>query len=193
MAQVLFINAARLKRETALGSAVDENIIQPYIVISQEREIMPVLGQALTDKISSLISLGTIGDAGNVHYKTLLDEYIIPSLIQFSFIEVIYVMRLRFSNNSITIPDSTQGPSASLQDIKSVIDRTTEIAMFYRQRLIDYVLYNVVNYPEYNANQYPKLGPTRRNYFQNLNVYPALPPTNRTVRILEGMGYQGTL
>jgi hypothetical protein len=193
MAQVLFINAARLKRETALGSSVDENIIQPYIVISQEREIMPILGQALTDKISSLIKEATIDAAENVHYKTLLDEYIIPSLIQFAFIEVIYVMRLRFSNNSITIPDSTQGPSASMQDIKSVIDRTQDIAMFYRQRLIDFMLFNVTNYPEYTANQYPKLGPTQRNYFQNLNVYPALPPTNRTVRILEGIGFQGTL
>ena len=193
MTQVLFINAARLKRETALGSSVDENIIQPYIVISQEREIMPILGQALTDKISDLIASNEIVDAANVHYKTLLDEYIIPSLIQFAFIEVIYVMRLRFSNNSITIPDSTQGPSASMQDIKSVIDRTQDIAMFYRQRLIDFMLFNVTNYPEYSANQYPKLGPTRRNYFQNLNVYPALPPTNRTIRILEGIGYQGTL
>ena len=59
----------------------------------------------------------------NVEYKTLLVDYILPALTQFAFVEVAYSLRLRFANNTVTLPDSEQGSNASLSDIKIVLDR----------------------------------------------------------------------
>lgn len=186
----LYVSAARLKRDTPLGSSVDENILHPQITIAQDRHILPALGTKLDDKIKALIASG-IDDATNAVYKKLLDDYICPALTQFAFVEVCYVLRLRFSNNSITVPDSEQGASASIQDLKLVLERSQDIAMFYRQRLIDFLCDNVSDYPEYNTNSGSDLDPSTRNYFQNMNVYERKVPDNQQIAFLEAINYRG--
>ncbi|QDP66680.1 MAG: hypothetical protein Unbinned1446contig1005_1 [Prokaryotic dsDNA virus sp.] len=186
----LYISADRLKRDTPLGSSVDENILHPQITIAQDRHILPALGTQLDKKLKELIVSG-ISDAGNAKYKTLLDDFICPALTQFAFVEVCYVLRLRFSNNSITVPDSEQGASASIADLKLVLERAQDIAMFYRQRLIDFLCDNVEDYPEYKTNTGSDLDPTTRNYFQNMNVYERKVPNNQQIAFLEAINYKG--
>ena len=48
---ILFISPAKLKKETALGGSVDDEILQPYIRLAQEMHILPVLGQSLYDDL----------------------------------------------------------------------------------------------------------------------------------------------
>jgi hypothetical protein len=82
MSQALFVSANRLKRDTAIGGSVDDDLIRPYVYMAQQRWILPVLGTKLYDKLSADIDAGTVtGD-----YETLLNEYIIPSTVQYSFV-----------------------------------------------------------------------------------------------------------
>ena len=37
MATTLYISASKLKRDTALGASVDDNLLTPYINIAQDR------------------------------------------------------------------------------------------------------------------------------------------------------------
>ena len=99
-------------------------------------------------------------------------DYIQPALVQLSFVEVAFVLRLRFSNNSVTIADSEQGVSAQASDIKLVTDRSSAIGMFYRERLLDYLCQNSSLFPTYNQNTGADLSPNRDNYFGGLNIYP---------------------
>ena len=191
MSKVLLCSPLRVKRDTAMGSTVDEDLINPYIFIAQERHIHPALGTQLYDKIKDLISAGTIGDLGNAAYKTLLEDYIMPALSQLVLVELAYVMRLRFSNNSITVADSEIGGSASSADIKLAIERTQSIGMFFRQRMIDYLTNNIPSYPEYNTNQAADLQPTTRNYFQGINVDPRKPVSNQLKALAQGLGVKG--
>ena len=41
---ILFISPAKLKKETALGGSVDDEILQPYIRLAQEMHLLPTLG-----------------------------------------------------------------------------------------------------------------------------------------------------
>lgn len=191
MSRVLLCSPARVKRDTALGSTVDEDLLNPYIFITQERHIHPALGTQLYEKIRELIALAQIDDLPNRSYKTLLTDYIIPCLAQMCLVEVSYVMRLRWANNSIVMADSDVGGSASIQDIKLALERTTSIGMFFRERLIDYLTNNVEEYPEYNTNQAADLQPSTRNYFQGINVDPKQPIPNRLKAIAQGIGLKG--
>lgn len=182
--QTYFVSAARCKRDTALGSTVDENVIHPYIQIAQDRHIWNALGTALYDDLAEKVRAVT-PIAGND--KILLETYIQPCLTQFVFVELGYVMRLRFSNNSITLADSDVGSAADLGSIKLVMERAESIAMFYRQRLVDYLCYNTALFPLYNANTAEQLGPSTRNYFGGLNVYPKGPVDNRELAILQAL------
>tara|TARA_R110001583_G_scaffold10416_2_gene47794 strand:- start:1407 stop:1982 length:576 start_codon:yes stop_codon:yes gene_type:complete len=185
MATTLYISASKLKRDTALGSAVDDNLLTPYINIAQDRQILPALGTELDNYLKTQIAAGT---ALTGSYLTLVEDYIQPALVQFTFCEVAYVVRLRFSNNSVTVPTSEQGSPASISDIKEVVQRANEIAMFYRERMIDFIQNNTATLPEYNQNTGSDLSPSQRNYFGGLNVYPKITDDNQLKALAGALG-----
>ena len=86
----LFISATKLKKDTALSGSVDDNMIHPYILNAQVKEIFPYLGTDLYNKLISDIA-GTPSGA----YKTLLDDYVQNALVQFAFADLLPFLRLR--------------------------------------------------------------------------------------------------
>jgi len=186
----IYLSTSRLKRDTPIGSSVDDNLLKPQILLAQDRHILPVLGTKLDDKLKKLINDGTISQSGNQAYETLLVEYLLPALTQFAFVEVAYSLRLRFANNTVTLPNSEQGGNASMDDIKIVLDRAEDMAMFYRERLIELLCHHNELYPEYKQNTGDDLHPTTRNYFQNLNVYEKRPESNQWKAFKSAINYR---
>jgi len=179
----LYISATRIKKDTALGGSVDDNIIMPYILLAQDMFILPVLGTDLDTKLKSDIQGGSLTGA----YKTLVETYIQPALVQFSFAELAPFLRLRFVNNAIVIMGATdQSDSASYEDIKPLMDRAKDAAEFYRQRLIDYIRNNTSSFPEYSSNTGADLDPTTRNYYAGMNLDINVPRSNRLKNFLQG-------
>ena len=84
MATTLYISASKLKRDTALGSTVDDNLLTPYISISQDRWILSALGTELDDYLKTQIIAGTPLTGS---YLTLVNDYLQPALVQFAFCE----------------------------------------------------------------------------------------------------------
>ena len=179
----LYISATRIKKDTALGGSVDDNIIMPYILLAQDMFILPVLGTDLDAKLKSDIQGGSLtGD-----YKTLVETYIQPCLVQASFAELAPFLRLRFVNNAIVIMGATdQSDSASYEDIKPLMDRAKDASEFYRQRLIDYIRNNTSSFPEYSSNTGADLDPTTRNYYAGMNLDVNVPRSNRLKNFLQG-------
>jgi hypothetical protein len=88
MAKALFITTNDLRRKSLVGGSVDADkfiqfieVSQDIHEVSQDIHIQNYLGTSLYDKISTLITGGTIDDAANAAYKTLLNDYITPMLI----------------------------------------------------------------------------------------------------------------
>ena len=180
----LYISPSLVKRDTALGSTVDDNLLQPYIRIAQDRWILPALGTRLDNKLKADIRADSVSGV----YQTLLEDYIQPALVQLSFAEVAYVVRLRFANNSVTVGNSEQGGSASMSDIKKVVDQSQEIGMFYRERMIEYLTFNSGSFPEYTSNTGADMSPSKRNYFGGLNVYPTRTTDNQLKAFATAIG-----
>ena len=179
----LYISATRIKKDTALGGSVDDNIIMPYILLAQDMFILPVLGTDLDTKLKSDIQGGSLTGA----YKTLVETYIQPCLVQASFAELAPFLRLRFVNNAIVIMGATdQSDSASYEDIKPLMDRAKDASEFYRQRLIDYIRNNTSSFPEYSSNTGADLDPTTRNYYAGMNLDVNVPRNNRVKGFLQG-------
>ena len=179
----LYISATRIKKDTALGGSVDDNIIMPYILLAQDMFILPVLGTDLDAKLKSDIQGGSLTGA----YKTLVETYIQPCLVQASFAELAPFLRLRFVNNAIVIMGATdQSDSASYEDIKPLMDRAKDASEFYRQRLIDYIRNNTSSFPEYSSNTGADLDPTTRNYYAGMNLDVNVPRSNRLKNFLQG-------
>tara|TARA_R100001594_G_scaffold581_4_gene2253 strand:+ start:3441 stop:4022 length:582 start_codon:yes stop_codon:yes gene_type:complete len=179
----LFISATRLKKDTALGGSVDDNLIMPYILLAQDMNILPVLGTDLYEKLKSDVQGGSLTGA----YKTLVETYIQPALVQFAFSTLAPYLRLRFSNNSVVVMGATeQSSSATYDDIKPLMDTATDAAEFYRQRLIDYIRNNQSSFPEFSTNSGADLDPTTNNYFAGINLDVNVPRSNRLKGFLQG-------
>ena len=179
----LYISATRIKKDTALGGSVDDNIIMPYILLAQDMFILPVLGTDLDAKLKSDIQGGSLtGD-----YKTLVETYIQPALVQFAFQELAPFLRLRFVNNAVVIMGANdQSSSASYEDIKPLIDRSKDAGEFYRQRLIDYLINNTSSFAEYSTNTGADLDPTTRNYYAGMNLDINIARNSRLTGFLQG-------
>ena len=179
----LYISATRLKKDTALGGSVDDNLIMPYILLAQDMYILPILGTDLDDKLKSDIQGSTLTGV----YKTLVEDYLQKALVQFAFAELAPFMRLRFVNNAIVVMGATdQSSSASYDDIKPIISRSQDAAEFYRQRTIDYLQNNSSSFSEYTSNQGADLSPTTQNYYAGLNLDINTPRSNRLKGFLQG-------
>ena len=158
----LYISATRLKKDTALGGSVDDNLIMPYILLAQDMYILPILGTDLDTKLKS-----------EIQADTLAGDY----------------LRLRFSNNSVVVMGATdQSSSASYEDIKPLMDRAKDAAEFYRQRMIDYLTdKGTAAFPEYGQNSDAgELGASTNNYFAGINLEPTVPRSNRLKSFLQG-------
>lgn len=179
----LFISATRLKKDTALGGSVDDNLIMPYILLAQDMNILPVLGTDLYDAIKTKIQGGTLTGV----YKTLVETYIQPALVQFAFSTLAPYLRLRFSNNSVVVMGATeQSSSATYDDIKPLMETAENAAEFYRQRLIDYLKNNSSSFSEYTSNSGADLNPTTDNYFAGIQLEPVAPMSGNLKSFLQG-------
>tara|TARA_R110002012_G_scaffold300500_2_gene500307 strand:+ start:229 stop:804 length:576 start_codon:yes stop_codon:yes gene_type:complete len=179
----LFISTDRIKKDTALGGSVDDNLLLPYILMAQDRYILPVLGTDLYNKIISDIQGSSLSGV----YLTLLQTYIQPSLVQFAFATCLPFLRLRMVNNAVVTMSSEQGSSVSHSDLKPLISASMDQAEFYRERLIDYISNNTSSFPEYSSNTGEDLSPTTANYYAGLNLDVA-PSRERYNAILRKAG-----
>lgn len=177
----LFISTNRLKKDSSLGGSVDDDLLLPYILMSQDRYILPVLGTDLYNKLISDVNNDTL--TGN--YLTLLQTYIQPALVQFSYAVILPFLRLRMVNNAIVTMSSEQGGSVSHEDLKPLINSAMDMGEFYRERLIDYIRNNTGLFPEYSTNTGADLNPTTQNYYAGLNLDVA-PTSNKIKSFLQG-------
>jgi len=177
----LFVSTDRIKKDTALGGSVDNNLLLPYILMAQDRYILPVLGTDLNNALITKIQGSSL--AGD--YLTLLQTYIQPALVQFAFATVLPFLRLRMVNNSIVTMSSEQGSSVSHSDLKPLINASIDQAEFYRERLIEFIRNNTSNFPEYSSNTGADLNPTSQNYYAGLNLDVA-PVSNKVKSFIQG-------
>ena len=176
---ILFVSPDYVKQLTPLGRTIDDDLLRPCILTSQQMHILPTLGTDLYDKLVSDIS----GDTLSGNYATLVTKYIQPCLTSYALAEVIPHLRVRLADNSATTLSSDQGAAVTKEDLKPIINSALNQGNFHKERLIDFLCAKAGEmFPEYNSNVYPDLEPTRRNYTQGLNIDPVY--TSQDYKIL---------
>ena len=169
MSRVLLISTATLKKHTPIQDNVDDSLLNPYIYKAQETHIQQILGTNLYDKIMNLVETNTIGTASNVNYKTVLDDYLVPCLIEYSFYEVMPFISLKITNKSIVRGNAEFATEGDLADLKYLRSSVRDLAEFYAQRITNYIRQYSYNYPEYMTNSgLDKIVPNSTSYFSGI-------------------------
>ena len=171
MSRVLLISTATLKKHTPIQDNVDDSLLNPYIYKAQETHIQQILGTNLYDKVLNLVQTNTIGTASNVAYKTVLEDYIVPCLIEYSFYEVMPFISLKITNKSIVRGNAEYATEGDLADLKYLRQSVRDLAEFYAQRLTNFLRQYSNNYPEYFTNSgLDKIVPNSTSYFAGVYI-----------------------
>ncbi len=153
MATPLFISRNDLVKNTIIDGSVDTDKLLPFIKIAQEMHIQNYLGTELYNKISALITAGTLTNADNPDYFLLVNEYVQPMLIMFSMVDYMPFSNYAVKQGGTYRHRSENAELPSKVEIDFLVQKYRDFADFYTRRFIDYMNYNAsTKFPEYYSN-----------------------------------------
>ena len=126
MAKALFITTKDIKRYSVLSGNVDPDKFIYMVEIAQDTEVQNYLGTKLLEKIQALIIAGTINDPANAAYTV--------------------------ANGGVYKHTSESSVTVDKDEVDYLVEKYRDIAQFYTNNFIDFMVYNQNTYPEYNAN-----------------------------------------
>ena len=147
--KILLISEQILKNETVLNDNVGAEYILPAIETSQDIYLQEAIGSMLLDKLYKLIDTNTIKDENNAHYKTLLDDYIIPFLKYKVLAEIVIPISYKYRNSGVVQSTGDHYQQSQMKDAILVQNHYDTRSNFYHQRLTSYLNANNHLFPEY--------------------------------------------
>ena len=165
MGNVLFISTVYLKKNTIIESNVEDHILTPNILKAQVIEIQNVIGTSLYDALIVRVIAGTV--TGN--YKTLMDDYIAPSLSEWSLYYALPAISMRLENSSIVMKDTENSTPVSLDDVKYLRNDIRNTSEFLSDRLSKYLCANASSFPEFrDESESDEVHPSSNNFFSGI-------------------------
>ena len=115
---VLFISETYIKNNSVIDENVDMRLILPGILDAQQLRIHPILGSPLYSALKTKITAGTL----NADEVTLLDDYIAPSMLQWTLYECSVSMLFKYRNKSVSTKNSENSTPIDYRDLQFLRD-----------------------------------------------------------------------
>ena len=119
MTDTLIISEAKLRQFTDINDNLDSRFITSAVIESQDIHIQRIIGTLLYNKIMSDIDSSSL--SGN--YKSLVDDYVQPALLYWSYYECLEAIYIRPRNNGLL--RSTGGDNSESSPISESIEVVT--------------------------------------------------------------------
>ena len=148
MAQALFISRDDIIKFTVLNGNIDTDKFIQFIKIAQDVHIQNYLGTRLFNRLNDDI----VSDDLTEPYTTLLTTYIKPMLIHWAMVEFLPYAAYTVANKGVFKHNSENSTNVDKNEIDFLIAKERDVAQSYTNRFIDYMCFNQVSFPEYNAN-----------------------------------------
>lgn len=156
-AEICIIDENYVKKYTQVNDAVDSNRIYQAIYTAQDLSLEQYLGTDLWNKIKNDSAAGTI--SGN--YLALRDNYIRKSLVWWVMVQLLPSMYYRYDNGSLVKKNSDNSEVILPSELDRLIADARGKALYYTQRMVDYLCHNSSLFPEYTSNEFPDRSPVK--------------------------------
>jgi len=142
---VLFISEEYIKEQSAILDNVESGFLYSHILESQNIHIQNIVGTKLYDALVADYDV-TGGTFQTTIYKTLIDNYIQPTLMYYTLYECMYDLYMKFTNKGVVTQTSDNSATVEINMLeKRRIDFHNK-AEFYAERLMNYLLDNQDTY-----------------------------------------------
>ena len=150
MNNIMMISEDLLKTYTAINDNVQTDELRYCILTSQQIQIQETLGTNLYNKVLELISSGDISLGSNSNYKTLLDNYIQPALINYSYYMALDNFLVKFMSVGLVQNRTEQGNNIDFKTFQFLKQNAKDQAEFSDNLLRRHLIFRSGLYPEYN-------------------------------------------
>lgn len=141
--KVMFLSEATLKENSVVNDNVDMKVITPTIYDVQNFYILPILGTSLYNDLQDKIRASTL----TTDDKTLLDDYITPTMIWYTRLELPLNINYKYFNKAVGVQNADNMNPASMDEVQMIMDRAKNKAEWYAQRLTLYLMQNQTTFP----------------------------------------------
>ena len=166
--KALFITREDIVKRTALSGSIDLDKIKHFIKIAQDVHVQSILGTRLYEKIGADIIAGTLTG----EYLNLVNEYVKPTLVQYSFLEFLPFAQYTIGNKGVFKKSSENGEVITSDETDRMKEATRDTAQHYSIRLVNHLRANAHNmYPEYlTTNLIDEMKPVKDVSFGGWNI-----------------------
>lgn len=160
---VLLITEQRLKDNTPINESVDSSELRFSIQMAQNIFVQETLGTNLYNYMLDLVLTDDINDPIKIDYKILLDQFIAPMLIQYSYYIALDNFWVKFVNVGLQQMRSEQGTPLDIRGLTYLKNNARDNAQFLDNLLRRHLVFNNWKYPQYtittnNGQLIPEFG-----------------------------------
>ena len=180
MVKILLVSGNFIKNVTNIDDNMSGKLIEPAIYEAQNEGLRGILGDALVDKLESLVDNNTIQDVDNEKYKRLLDK--VQYFLAYTVIADICMLT--------TVKISPAGREQVGDEHMDPLDITDSYRLrdFYQHKA-DYLCRQIQNYVLKHRSDYPELSNNDCNMIK-ANLFSAA-TTGLWLGGVRGRGYRG--
>ena len=185
---VLLISEQKLKSQSPIDPNVDSDELRYGIQQAQNIYIQETLGTNFYTEILNQVGDGSISLSANTYNKELLDNFIQPTLVAYSYYIILDNMFVKLVNVGLQQFRSEQSNPIGIKEFQYLKDQARDRAQFLDNLLRRHLVFNNWKYPSYtqvlnNGQLIPEFGspfrtsvilPTNNRY----NYYGVNSPLN---------------
>lgn len=137
-----------IKNFTTIGQNVDPELLYPFILLSQQMYVEPVLGLALyNDIVSRFDNQQLTGDT-----QILYESHIIPSIAYSSLYSALPFIAYKIQRSGVSTQTTDVLTPVSPEEMSIIIGKADNMKNFYLNRLEEYLVTNETLFPLYKRN-----------------------------------------
>jgi len=149
MTESVIVTINDLKKYSSISENIDPELLTPHLLISQQMNIFPVLGEPFYDLIVSMFD--NVQLTGNPE-TTLYEEYIVPALAFSSWANAAPFLAYHTQRNGLmTMSTDTLAPLTP-DEMSIYLSRVNGFRDFYIKRMQDYLDDNIILFPLYRKD-----------------------------------------
>lgn len=160
MAYAKFLTVQDVLDNTPIQKDVDADLINKFIDMAQDINIQECIGYSLYHSLMDKVAT----DTATGHYYTLLVDYIQKAQSIWVMYHILPYLNYHLTNKSVSVKSSEYSEAAELDKIIYLRKNVESNAMFYINRLTEYLANNNGNFPElYSATGIGRIQPNNSN------------------------------
>jgi hypothetical protein len=160
----LFASETYIKANTPIYSNVESADLLPHILNMQEIEIQKILGSELYRHLLAGIAANTLNSD-----ETALVAIIQPCLANYTYSAALPFNWAKLTARGMQSNTADHSNAITLKEVESLANRCKNLAEYYSQRIIDYLLApeNNGKFPLYYASNARKIKPERDTTYRS--------------------------